>query len=68
MKMPDEVLGFTKMKTMDEVVDETEFKNRAYRAVIEEFQRLEYHGVYKGNAHHLAQRAVDMPWVEFGVD
>lgn len=66
--MPDKVLGFTKMKTMDEIVDETEFKNRAYNAIIEEFERLEHRGVYKGNAHHLAQRAVDMLWVEFGVD
>lgn len=47
------------------IKNETDFKNTSYRAMIEELERLEHDGMYKGNGHHLAQRLVEMLYNEF---
>ena len=46
-------------------MDETRFKNKAYEAMIEELERLEHKGAYRGNGHHLAQRLASMLWDKF---
>ena len=46
-------------------MDKIEFQNKTYRVMIGELERLEHHGIYKGNGHHLAQRLSDMLWTEF---
>ncbi len=42
------------------VLDDADFKNTLHKSVIAELERLEHEGQYKGNAHRLAQRLVDM--------
>ena len=37
-----------------------DFRNVAYRAILEECEHIEHIGKYKGNGHHLAQRLADM--------
>ncbi len=46
-------------------MDKNEFQNKAYNAMIEHLEMLEFQGKYKGNGHHLAQRLCEMLWSEF---
>ena len=48
-------------------IDESGFKNIAYKSIIQELERLEHNGTYKGNGHHLAQRLVTMLYEEFKI-
>lgn len=50
------------MTSKDEITGMSagDFRNVAYRAILEECEHIEHIGKYKGNGHHLAQRLADM--------
>lgn len=47
------------------LLDESQFRNTAYAAIMKECESLEHDKKYKGNGHHLAQRLVEMLFVKF---
>ena len=46
-------------------MEEHIFKNKAYRSIFGELERLEHVGAYRGNGHHLAQNLASLLWDEF---
>lgn len=49
-------------------MDENVFKNKAYKAIAGELERLEHIAAYRGNGHHLAQNLASLLWDEFRGD
>lgn len=49
-------------------MDENVFKNKAYKAIAGELERLEHIAAYRGNGHHLAQNLASLLWDEFKGD
>ena len=49
-------------------MEENTFKNKAYRSIVGELERLEHAGLYSGNGHHLAQNLASLLWDEFKGD
>jgi len=46
-------------------MEKNEFQNKVYKVLIDELERLEYMGTYRGNGHHLTQKLCDLLWKEF---
>jgi hypothetical protein len=47
------------------IMDENEFRNLAYKAIIPVMENIEHNDIPIKNGHHLTQRLTKMLWNEF---